>query len=414
MAFPYKQTFKQSIQDIKDEGRYRKFTTIERINNQFPKAYFYDDQNQKKEVTVWCSNDYLGMGQHPKITRAAQQAIEKSGVGAGGTRNISGTTKYHKDLEESVADLHQKQRGLIFSSGYTANEGTLMTLGRLLPDAVFLSDQLNHASMIHGMKDSKCQIKIFRHNDIEHLESLLKSLPADIPKIIAFESIYSMEGDVAPINEICDLADQYNALTYLDEVHAVGLYGPRGGGMAEQLGIMERIDIIEGTFGKGYGSMGGFITGDADLIDAIRSFSSSFIFTTSLPPATLAASLAAVEHLKTSQDERVILQENTKLLKGVLTQGGLNFYDGGTHIIPLILGSDRCCKELASILLDVYNIYVQPINYPTVPKGTERLRLTASAVHSRQDIMALGNILSGLWQMNHNQDCGHLSCISAI
>jgi len=405
MVFSYQDRFSNYIMDIKGEGRYREFASLSRKAGKFPKAQYHAKDGSSKEVTIWCSNDYLGMGQHPKVLAAAIEAIESCGVGAGGTRNISGTTKYHNALEESVADLHGKEAGLVFSSGYVANEATLSALGRILSqeahNCVIFSDALNHASMIHGIKSSQCEKKIFRHNDIEHLEDLLKSTPYHCPKIIAFESVYSMEGDIAPIKDIIALAKKYNAMTYLDEVHAVGLYGPRGGGVAESLGLMDQIDVIEGTFGKGYGSMGGFITGDAPVIDAVRCFASGFIFTTSLPPASLAASLAAVEHLKTSDIERKIMHENATQLKSIIRDNGLDFYDGNTHIIPLIIGEANCCRELTKILLDIYDIYVQPINYPTVPKGTERLRLTASAVHSQDDIGQLGKALVDLWGMNH-------------
>jgi len=296
--FDYNGFFQEQIDGIKAEGRYRSFMNMERIAGRFPQAVFSDDAGVQKEVTIWCSNDYLGMGQHPKVVKAAQDAIERSGTGAGGTRNISGTTSYHVQLEESLADLHQKEAGLIFSSGYVANEGALSTLGRMLPDCVILSDALNHASMIHGIKEARCEKHVFRHNDVQHLEDLLKSVDIKRPKVIAFESVYSMEGDIGPIAEIAALAKKYNAITYLDEVHGVGLYGPRGAGVAEQLGVMDQIDIIEGTFGKAYGAMGGFVTGPASIIDAMRSFASVFIFTTSLPPAVLAAAHASVEHLK--------------------------------------------------------------------------------------------------------------------
>jgi 5-aminolevulinate synthase len=401
MAFNYDQTFEAALVQIHKEGRYRRFAQLERICGEFPKARYYAKDGSCKDVTVWCSNDYLGMGQHPVVLKAAHEALELSGAGAGGTRNISGTTRYHVELEASIADLHGKEAGLIFSSGYVANEGTLSTLGKILPEAVIYSDALNHASMIHGIKGSGCEKKIFRHNDVEHLEALLKQAPISRPKIIAFESVYSMEGDIAPIKEIVELAEKYGAMTYLDEVHGVGLYGPRGGGVAEERGLMDRIDIIEGTFGKAYGVMGGFITGKAAMIDAIRCMASGFIFTTSLPPVVLAACLASVEYLKTSQLERNIMRDNAVLFKMLLEQANLPFRREESHIIPLIVGEPNCCREVTDILLNEYDIYVQPINYPTVPKGTERLRLTATAAHTPEQIMHFAGVLQDLWAHNH-------------
>lgn len=401
MSIDYNEHFKGCVDTIKSEGRYRVFATMERIAGRFPYANYYDENGHSKEVAIWCSNDYLGMGQHPKVLAAAKNAIDACGAGAGGTRNISGTTHYHVQLEQSVADLHQKEAGLVFSSGYVANEGALGTLGKLLPDCVMFSDEMNHASMIHGIKESKREKHIFRHNDVEHLEELLKSVDIKRPKIIAFESVYSMDGDIAPIKEILDLAEKYNALTYLDEVHGVGLYGARGGGVAEERGLMDRVDIIEGTFGKAYGSMGGFITGRASIIDAIRCYSSVFIFTTSLPPAVLAAAHAAVEHLKTSDVERLKQRKNVALFKDMLERASLPFLRGESHIVPLIVGEPTCCKDVSDILMNEYNIYVQPINYPTVPKGTERLRLTASAAHSQEDVKYMANTLQDLWENNH-------------
>ena len=400
--FDYNSYFENCIDGIKKEGRYRTFANLERIAGRFPKAmYRPSDDAEPREVTIWCSNDYLGMGQHPVVLEAAHEALDNSGAGAGGTRNISGTTRYHVELEDSLADLHNKEAALVFSSGYVANEGTLGTIGKMLPDCIIYSDALNHASMIHGMKDSKAEKKIFRHNDVEHLEALLKESDPSRPKIIAFESVYSMEGDVAPIAEICDLAEKYGAMTYLDEVHGVGLYGPRGGGVAEERGLMDRIDIIEGTFGKAYGCMGGFITGDRPIIDAVRSFSSSFIFTTSLPPAILAAARAAVEHLKVSDIERAKMRRNVKLFKDMLEAADLPFMRGDSHIVPLIVGEPNCCREVSQILMDEHNIYVQPINFPTVPKGTERLRLTATAAHSQEDVKHMANTLEHMWATHH-------------
>jgi 5-aminolevulinate synthase len=330
-------------------------------------------------------------------------AIDHSGAGAGGTRNISGTTRYHIELEASVADLHGKESALVFSSGYTANHGALGTIAKLLPDPVIFSDALNHASMIHGMRDSGAEKKIFRHNDVEHLEQLLKATDPKRPKIIAFESVYSMEGDIAPIAEIVALAEKYNAMTYLDEVHGVGLYGPRGGGVAEERGLMHRIDVIEGTFGKAYGVVGGYIAGPSPIVDAVRSYASTFIFTTSLPPAVLAGARASVEYLKNSSIERQRQRSNVDHFKRRLTQNGLPFLAGESHIVPLIVGEARCCKMLTDILLNDHNIYVQPINYPTVPRGTERMRLTATAAHSLEDVHRFCNVLKTLWDENHLQ-----------
>ncbi len=406
MSIDYNKHYQGCVDAVKSEGRYRIFANLERKVGDFPRAIYRKPDGSSKEVTIWCNNDYLGMGQHPKVLAAAREALENSGAGAGGTRNISGTTRYVVELEQSVADLHNKEAGLVMSSGYVANEGALGTLGKLLPDCAFFSDELNHASMIHGMRDSKQQKFIYRHNDVEHLESLLRSVDIDRPKIIVFESVYSMEGDIAPIKEIADLADKYNAMTYLDEVHAVGLYGSRGGGIADERGLMDRIDVIEGTFGKGYGAMGGFITANAALIDAVRSYSSSFIFTTALPPVVLAAARAAVEHLKVSSVERARVRENVKLFKSMLSDAGLPFMAGESHIVPLVVGDALCCKEVTDILMNDYNIYVQPINYPTVPRGTARLRLTATAAHSTEDVEFMVNSLQKLW-------AGH-SALSAV
>lgn len=398
MPINYTNHFSQKIADIKAEGRYRYFATLQRMVGKFPKAMYYAPDGSSREVTIWCSNDYLGMGQHPVVLQAGKDALDDAGAGAGGTRNISGTMTYHIKLEESVADLHQKEAGLVMSSGYVANEGALSTLGQLLgPECVIFSDAMNHASMIHGIKGAKCAKKIYRHNDMAHLEELLRSVPLSAPKIIAFESVYSMDGDIAPIAETIALAKKYNAMTYLDEVHAVGIYGPRGGGVAEQLGLLDGIDILEGTFGKAYGCMGGFITGDQDVIDAIRSFAAGFIFTTSLPPSVLAAAHASVEHLKVSNEERERMRFNVGHFKARLDQGGMPYMKGQSHIVPLIVGEPNCCREVTDLLMNRYDIYVQPINYPTVPRGTERLRLTATAAHDIADIERMTNILSELW-----------------
>lgn len=362
----YNEHFKNCVEGVKREGRYRTFATLERIVGKFPKAIYHALDGGQKEVTIWCSNDYLGMGQHPKVIAAARDALYNSGAGAGGTRNISGTTKYHVELEASVAELHGKEAGLVFSSGYVANEGALGVLGKLMPGCVIFSDAMNHASMIHGIRSSGAEKQIFRHNDVEHLESLLQAVDIKRPKIIVFESVYSMDGDIGPIEQIADLAEKYNAMTYLDEVHAVGIYGPRGGGVAEERSVLGRIDIIEGTFGKAYGAMGGFITGKKNVIDSIRCFAGGFIFTTSLPPSVLASAHAAVEHLKVSQIEREKQRRNVKLLKDLLTRADLPFMQGPTHIVPLVVGDPNCCREVTDILMRDYGIYVQPINYPTV------------------------------------------------
>ncbi|HQX27341.1 MAG TPA: 5-aminolevulinate synthase [Alphaproteobacteria bacterium] len=397
----YNEHFKSCVEGVKREGRYRTFATLERIVGKFPRAIYHTPDGNQKEVTIWCSNDYLGMGQHPKVIAAARDALYNSGAGAGGTRNISGTTKYHVELEASVADLHRKEAGLVFSSGYVANEGALGVLGKLMPGCVIFSDAMNHASMIHGIRSSGAEKQIFRHNDVEHLESLLQAVDIKRPKIIVFESVYSMDGDIGPIEQIADLAEKYNAMTYLDEVHAVGIYGPRGGGVAEEQNVLDRIDIIEGTFGKAYGAMGGFITGKKDVIDSVRCFAGGFIFTTSLPPSVLASAHAAVEHLKVSQIERERQRRNVNLLKDLLTRADLPFMQGPTHIVPLVVGDPNCCREVTDILMRDYGIYVQPINYPTVPRGTERLRLTATAAHSTQDIEQLAGALEELWNSHH-------------
>jgi 5-aminolevulinate synthase len=397
----YRAFFDKNIQNLKSEGRYRTFANLERLAGRFPTALYHDPSGISREVTIWCSNDYLGMGQNPVVLKAMHDAIDKSGAGAGGTRNISGTTRYIVDLESSLADLHHKDAALVFPSGYTANEGALSTITKLLPECHVFSDELNHASMIHGIRDGKSTKHIYRHNDLDQLEAMLQSAPQDAPKLIAFESVYSMEGDIAPIEEICDLADKYNAMTYLDEVHAVGVYGPRGGGIAEERGLCDRIDIIEGTFGKAYGLMGGFITGNSSIIDAVRSYSGNFIFTTALPPVLCAGALASVEYLKHSNKERDIVKSNARLLKSKLDSIGLSYLPGESHIVPLVVGDSTCCKAITDWLLQTFDIYVQPINYPTVPRGTERMRLTATAVHTEEHINKMVSSLEKLWQENH-------------
>ncbi len=397
----YRAFFEHRIADLKQEGRYRSFANLERLAGRFPTALYHAPDGISREVTVWCGNDYLGMGQNPVVLRAMHDAIDRSGAGAGGTRNISGTTRYVVDLEDSLADLHHTDSALVFPSGYTANEGALSTLTRLLPDCHVFSDELNHASMIHGIRDGKSTKHIYRHNDLDHLESLLRKAPTNVPKLIAFESVYSMEGDIAPIGAICDLAEKYNALTYLDEVHAVGVYGPRGGGVAEEQGQLGRIDMIEGTFGKAYGLMGGFITGNRSIVDAVRSYSGNFIFTTALPPALCAGAMASVEYLKTSSVERARVKSNVTYFKSRLDAAGLHYLPGESHIVPVVVGDSVCCKAVTDWLMNERNMYVQPINYPTVPRGTERMRLTATAVHTTAQIDDLVSALSELWQEGH-------------
>lgn len=397
----YRAFFEHRIADLKQEGRYRSFANLERLAGRFPTALYHAPDGISREVTVWCGNDYLGMGQNPVVLRAMHDAIDRSGAGAGGTRNISGTTRYVVDLEDSLADLHHTESALVFPSGYTANEGALSTLTRLLPDCHVFSDELNHASMIHGIRDGKSTKHIYRHNDLDHLESLLRKAPTNVPKLIAFESVYSMEGDIAPIGAICDLAEKYNALTYLDEVHAVGVYGPRGGGVAEEQGQLGRIDMIEGTFGKAYGLMGGFITGNRSIVDAVRSYSGNFIFTTALPPALCAGAMASVEYLKTSSVERARVKSNVTYFKSRLDAAGLHYLPGESHIVPVVVGDSVCCKAVTDWLMNERNMYVQPINYPTVPRGTERMRLTATAVHTTAQIDDLVSALSELWQEGH-------------
>lgn len=395
--FNYTDHFDNILQKVQRDGRYREFLPLRRKPGAFPTATAYLPDGTTKDVTIWCSNDYLGMGQNPVVTKAMKDAVDQYGAGAGGTRNISGTTHLMIQLEESLCDLHNKEAALVFTSGFTSNEGSLGALIRLLPDVVVFSDELNHASMIIGIRNGGSEKHIFRHNDLAHLESLLQHVDINRPKLIAFESVYSMDGDIAPVADIVALAKKYNALTYLDEVHAVGLYGPRGGGVAEQLGLTDQIDIIEGTFGKAYGVMGGFITGDKNLIEAIRLHAPAFIFTTALPPAVIAGALASVDYLKTSSFEREKAHSNARYLKSLLAKTDMPFLKGDSHIVPLIIGDDTCCKMVTAMLMDEYDIYVQPINAPTVPKGTERLRLTATAAHSREQIETMARALNELW-----------------
>ena len=388
--------FQQRLDTLHREGRYRVFADLKRRCGSFPVANHFA-ANGSREVTVWCSNDYLGMGQHPAVLTAMHEAIDAVGAGSGGTRNISGTTHYHVEIESELADLHGKEAALLFTSAYVANDATLSTLLRLLPGAVVFSDEKNHASIIEGVRHGKSEKHIFRHNDVADLEAKLKKFPKGTPKIIVFESVYSMDGHIAPIAAICDLAEKYGALTYLDEVHAVGLYGPRGGGIAERDGVMDRVDIINGTLAKGFGVMGGYIAGARELCDAIRSFASGFIFTTSLAPVIVAGALASIRHLKTSDLERARHQERVGTLKRSLKVKRLPIMDNPSHIVPVMVGCPVHCKAVTDALLGEYGIYVQPINYPTVPKGTERMRLTPSPAHSDEQMADLVHALDELW-----------------
>ena len=396
MAFPYGQTFKDALSKLKREGRYRVFADIVRHRGAFPTASHHT-QNAVKPITVWCSNDYLCMGQHPKVVAAMKDAIEAAGAGSGGTRNISGTNHFHIELERELADLHGKESALLFTSGYVSNDATLSTLARLLPGCVFFSDELNHASMIEGMRHSGAEKRIYRHNDMAHLEELLRAASPNQPKIICFESVYSMEGDFGKIGAICDLAERYSAMTYLDEVHGVGLYGHRGGGVSERDGQMHRVDVIEGTLAKAFGVMGGYITGTSAIIDCVRSFASGFIFTTSLPPAISAGALAAIRHLKSSNLEREALQSRAAKLKGLL--GGVNvpLIESPSHIVPVLVGDPALCKIVSDELLYTHGVYVQPINFPTVPRGTERLRITPSPMHTDAQMEELVAAIDTVW-----------------
>ena len=389
--------FQSQLDTLKKEGNYRRFAELERKSGHFPRARCHD-ADTPDEVTVWCSNDYLGMGQHPIVTQAMKDTIDQCGAGAGGTRNISGTNHAHKLLEAELADLHGKESALLFTSGYVSNWAALSTLGSRLPDAVILSDALNHASMIEGIRHARCNKVIWKHNDPEDLDRKLATLPANAPKIVAFESVYSMDGDIAPIREIVEVAEKHGAMTYIDEVHAVGMYGPRGGGVAEREGLMDRITLIEGTLGKAYGVVGGYITGSHALCDFIRSFASGFIFTTALPPAIAAAAQASIRHLKTSEIERQMQRQRVAYLRKRLDQEGIPHLPNPSHIIPVMIKDPVKCRMLADILMQDWGIYVQPINYPTVPKGTERLRFTPSPLHTEDDIEHLVLALKTLWR----------------
>jgi 5-aminolevulinate synthase len=402
MAFSYKTSFADALSALRREGRYRVFADILRERGAFPKAGLHDPEssytdNKGKPITVWCSNDYLNMGQHPKVLAAMHEAVDAVGAGSGGTRNISGTTHYHVELERELADLHGKDAALLFTSGFVSNDATLSTLAKVLPGLIIFSDELNHASMIEGIRHGGTAKYVFRHNDMEHLEELLKAANPAAPKLIAFESVYSMEGEFSPTGAICDLAEKYGALTYIDEVHSVGMYGPRGAGVAARDGTMHRIDIIEGTLAKAFGVMGGYITASAELVDCIRSFAPGFIFTTSLAPAIAAGVLASIRHLKSSDVEREKLAERAAALKARFAAARLPLMESHSHIVPLMVGDAALCKSVSDSLLKDHGVYVQPINYPTVPRGTERLRFTPSPAHSDAMMDALVEALVIVW-----------------
>ena len=395
----YDAALDQAIGKLHDEGRYRTFIDIERRKGAYPHAVWTRPDGTEQQITVWCGNDYLGMGQHPAVLSAMHEALDATGAGSGGTRNISGTTVYHKKLEAELADLHDKEAALVFSSAYIANDATLSTLRKLFPGLIIYSDALNHASMIEGIKRFDGAKRVFRHNDVAHLRELLEADDPEAPKLIAFESIYSMDGDFGPIAAICDLADEFNALTYLDEVHAVGMYGPRGGGVAERDGLSGRIDIFNGTLGKAFGVFGGYIAASAKMVDAIRSYAPGFIFTTSLPPAVAAGAAASIAFLKTAggQELRDKQQLHARILKMRLRGLGMPIVDHGSHIVPVHVGHPVHCKALSDMLLNDFGIYVQPINFPTVPRGTERLRFTPSPVHTPDQIETLVHGMDALW-----------------
>jgi len=393
----YSQFFQTALGRVHDERRYRVFADLERIAGRFPHAVWHSE-NGPRDVVIWCSNDYLGMGQHPKVVGAMVETATRAGTGAGGTRNIAGTNHPLVELEAELADLHGKDAALVFTSGYVSNQTGISTIGRLIPNCLILSDALNHNSMIEGIRQSGCERIVFRYSDLDHLEELLQAAAEKRPKLIACESLYSMDGDVAPINRICDLAEKYGAITYADEVHAVGMYGPRGGGVSERDGATHRIDVIEGTLGKAFGSLGGYIAASREICDAVRSYAPGFIFTTALPPAVCAATVAAIKHLKTSTWERERHQERAARVKSVLTAAGLPVMDSPTHIVPVMVGDPEKCKAASDLLLSAHGIYIQPINYPTVPKGTERLRIAPSPYHDDGLIDALAEALVEVWQ----------------
>jgi len=402
MSFSYRSSFQDALAALKREGRYRVFADILRECGAYPKAGLFENgvtytDNGGRPITVWCSNDYLNMGQHPKVLAAMHEAVDAVGAGSGGTRNISGTTHYHVELERELADLHGKEAALLFTSGFVSNDATLSTLAKVLPGLIIFSDELNHASMIEGIRHGGTAKYVFRHNDMEHLEELLKAANPAAPKLIAFESVYSMEGEFSPTEKICDLAEKYGALTYIDEVHGVGLYGPRGAGVAARDGTMGRIDIVEGTLAKAFGVMGGYIAASAELVDCIRSFAPGFIFTTSLAPVIAAGTLASIRHLKSSDAERQTLADRAAMLKSKMAAAKLPVMESPSHIVPLFVGDAALCKSVSDTLLKDHGVYVQPINYPTVPRGTERLRFTPSPAHSEAMMDALVEALVAVW-----------------
>jgi 5-aminolevulinate synthase len=402
MAFSYGSKFQEALTSLKREGRYRVFADILRERGAYPKAGLFDSgvtytDNKGRPITVWCSNDYLNMGQHPKVLAAMHEALDGVGAGSGGTRNISGTTHYHVELERELADLHGKEAALVFTSGFVSNDATLSTLAKLLPGLIVYSDELNHASMIEGIRHGGVAKYVFRHNDVKHLEELLAAANPAAPKLIAFEGVYSMEGEFSPTEAICDLAEKYGALTYIDEVHGVGIYGPRGAGVAARDGTMGRIDIVEGTLAKAYGVMGGYIAASSELVDCIRSFAPGFIFTTSIAPVIAAGAVASIKHLKDSDAERVQIGERAETLKKMMTAAGLPVMESHSHIVPLLVGNAALCKSVSDTLLKDHGIYVQPINYPTVPRGTERLRFTPSPAHSDAMMQELVAALNLVW-----------------
>ncbi len=392
----YETFFRKQVDGLRREGNYRVFTDIERHAGSFPHATHHKERG-KAPVTVWCSNDYLGMGQHPATIGAMHEALDRWGAGAGGTRNIAGTNHAHVLLERELADLHRTEAALLFNSGYMSNWATLSTLASKMPGCVVLSDEMNHASMIEGVRHSRADKRIWKHNDPADLRRVLSTLDPSVPKLIAFESVYSMDGDIAPIAEICDVADEFGAMTYLDEVHAVGLYGHRGGGISEREGVAHRLTVIEGTLAKAFGVIGGYIAGSSAMCDFVRSFASGFIFSTALPPAVAAGAMASIRHLKVSQVERTRHQERVRALRARLDAIGVPHYDNPSHIVPVMVGDPVLCKQISDRLLDEFSIYVQPINYPTVPKGTERLRITPSPMHSDADIEHLVDALGLIW-----------------